>query len=278
MTCGNLGQLGNQLFQSAAAISLAIDNNARYIHLGTKYPSIFKKYISDLPSKPAYYFNKDTRNYLPIPFIENMKLRNYYTSYKYFDHNKKSIQLALQADPRLVAKLKNKYRRVLQEENKVGLHIRTYYPDQLMKNRSRSIYEYFPPPNLGYIEKAINLFPTDTLFVVCSDNVSWSKKLLKNIDRKFFFSKDSVINDFVLLTLCDHIIISNSTYSWWAAYLNTNKHKKVIVPVPFVYDPKRKIEDTYPPEWIQIERVEDGRVPIFGQKALFKGPFTDVAS
>ena len=72
-----------------------------------------------------------------------------------------------------------------------------------------------------------------------------------------------------MLTLCNHVIISNSTFSWWAAYLNNRENRVVIAPVPYAFDKKRKIEDTYPSDWVLINRVEDKRIPIFNSHKAF---------
>ena len=43
--------------------------------------------------------------------------------------------------------------------------------------------------------------------------------------------QNSSIEDHVILTNCDHIILTTlSTYSWWAGYLNPNKSAKIVVP------------------------------------------------
>ncbi len=106
-----------------------------------------------------------------------------------------------------------------------------------------------------YYEQAIKMFPNEK-FLVFSDDIEWCKVYFK--DRGFEFvdvlnpdgSMRSEVDDMNLMASCKHNIIANSTFSWWAAFLNPNKDKKVIAPRDWFVD---GLERTVCPiEWIKI--------------------------
>jgi hypothetical protein len=56
-----------------------------------------------------------------------------------------------------------------------------------------------------------------------------------------------------LMSLCDHNIIANSSFSWWGAWLNQNKDKIVITPNNwFGVQTNLNNLDMVPDNWIKI--------------------------
>ena len=86
------------------------------------------------------------------------------------------------------------------------------------------------PPSLNYYSNAMNMFD-DAVFFVFSDDIEWCKKqnIFNGKDVVFPSINDKYI-DFCIMSMCDHNIIANSSYSWWASYLNKNVDKKIIAP------------------------------------------------
>lgn len=100
-----------------------------------------------------------------------------------------------------------------------------------------------------YYERAIALFPNED-FVVFSDDPEWCKEKFKDNPKIQIMDKGNEIEDFNLLASCKSIIMANSSFSWWAAYLNPNLNKKIIAPLHWYSD---GIERTKcPNSWIRI--------------------------
>mgnify|MGYP001546720027 CR=1 FL=1 len=84
----------------------------------------------------------------------------------------------------------------------------------------------------AYMKSAMEQFSSGTAFLIFSDSskdIEWCRANIKG-EHLFFSVGHSDIQDFVLMSRCDHNIIANSTFSWWAAWLNENLSRRVIVP------------------------------------------------
>jgi hypothetical protein len=66
--------------------------------------------------------------------------------------------------------------------------------------------------------------------LIFSDDINWCIENFDFIKNKTFISGNSDFFDLYLMSMCNNNIIANSTFSWWAAWLNINKDKKVICP------------------------------------------------
>lgn len=91
---------------------------------------------------------------------------------------------------------------------------------------------------------------------VFSDDPGWAKDNLPLPCKKVvvdFNGPETDFEDMRLMSLCQHNIIGNSSFSWWAAWLNTNAGKQVAGPAKWFGDPKLTNPDILPPEWLSIQ-------------------------
>lgn len=250
------GQIGNQLFVIAAAESLALDHSA----IAT-FPDLLSDKTNGIPlnfEKVFYHLNTLTPriqhdyhepfyHYKAIPYRKNIRIHGYFQSEKYFKHHKKEILELFKPHAEILEYLETKYKGLLSHPNTVALHLRSYYdhdPEQ----------EVFIQYGRVYCEKAMSLFPDDALFVVFSNNMETCKAELSSINRPMVFIEgEKYYHDLYLMSMCKHNIIGNSSFSWWAAYLNSNPDKIVVTP-PRWYTPGSGLDDkdVVPQEWIRI--------------------------
>jgi hypothetical protein len=123
---------------------------------------------------------------------------------------------------------------------------------------SRNTDERHASLPVTYFTRAIQQFPSNTHFVIFSDDIGWCKQQFNG--RLITFAEGhSVIQDFDIMCHCDHHIIANSTFSWWAAWLNSRVNKIVIAPDPnHWFGPALRhinTSDLIPSDWhvLQIE-------------------------
>ena len=117
-------------------------------------------------------------------------------------------------------------------ENPVSIHIRRgdYVTNtNYNKNIGALDLEYYKEA-IELVFKKIN----NPNFFIFSEDTDWCIENFKFLTNVTFVknerSKMGMANDLRLITLCKHHIISNSTFSWWGAYLSFNENKMVIAP------------------------------------------------
>ena len=84
-----------------------------------------------------------------------------------------------------------------------------------------------------YYNTAIKMFENmdDVFFFISTDDIKTAEKVLKFNKKNYKFIKSKTyVTTLILSSNTKHNIISNSTFAWWAAYLNDNKNKKIIAP------------------------------------------------
>jgi hypothetical protein len=135
----------------------------------------------------------------------------------------------------------------------VGLHIRRgdYVSDPMINMIHGTC-------DLGYYSSAIKEIVKRTkspYFLVFSDDIQWAKDNLK-IDHPVIFVDNNSgrdgFEDMRLMSQCKHNIIANSSFSWWAAWLNKNPEKIVIAPKNWFKNKDADTRDLFPEGWVKI--------------------------
>jgi hypothetical protein len=137
-------------------------------------------------------------------------------------------------------------------DSRVSIHVRRtdYLQDKAFANLCTS----------DYYERAAAMFPQDR-FLVFSDDPAWCEQKWGHDPRFEFVPRvmstewrpESVAADVIDLNRmagCKSNIIANSSFSWWAAFLNPNPAKVVVYPKMWHADGVQRIE--FPPSWVAL--------------------------
>ena len=128
----------------------------------------------------------------------------------------------------------------------VSIHVRR--GDYLRYFLNNVLDEAYYGPAMAYFTERFK----DVHFFIFSNDISWCREHL-SAERISFVDwntgKDSPY-DMWLMTQCKHNIIANSSFSWWAAYLNI--HKDSIVISPKKWTNAEVLFERQLPEWVKI--------------------------
>jgi len=262
------GRLGNQMFQLAFAYAAAKKLNTDFFIIQPdslcyfvffedlikksnknlrkfKFRNFFKK--SNIPfsigglKQPVSYFSNrmlqknivewnntiDENNYFLKIISDNKLYKGFFQSEEYFKDFRNDVVKLFAVKP----EFKNNFltnKKYLTQKEYIAVHIR------------RTDYIEFGGEELGgynmtlpvtYYKKCLSLITDLNKYnvVFVSDDLEFVKKKFGNSDS-FFFEKNDEITDFQILLNAKKIIIANSSFSWWAAWLNTDPEKIIYAP------------------------------------------------
>ena len=104
---------------------------------------------------------------------------------------------------------------------------------------------------IDYIKEKVK----DPHFYVFSDDLWWCRENFKG--QEFTIVSHDYLGEkckyyMKLMSECNHTIIPNSSFAWWAAWLNKNPQKIVIAPQKWFNVPERNSKDLLPESWIRL--------------------------
>lgn len=279
-----IGGLGNQMFQYATAYALAKKKNEGLFldlslalnydvhplrinkllcNFGTfenkapkyekhvfspKIPFFLKKYVFF----NCYIEGKLTYNQNLFEEAGKKKLVGYFQCEKYFKEYRNDLLCEFQPKENF-SEVQINVKKMIEQSSSCSIHIRR--GDYFTNPEATAVhglcnYEYFMSA-LKFLEENKKINPTTKVFIF-SDDIEWCREnIVLNYDT-FFVAADEerVEMDMWLMSYCQHNIISNSTFSWWGAWLNQNPNKCVVAPKNWF---KTGIEnDIVPDSWIKL--------------------------
>jgi hypothetical protein len=183
----------------------------------------------------------------------NVYLDGFWQSYKYFE--------AFESEIRKEFSFRNKFDDIneqlsieIQSTNSVCLNVR-----RLDFVSSHKTNKFHGVCDMDYFNRAIAIIAsriTDFKIFVFSDDIPWCQENMKtNYPMQIVgpeYAGEKYQYKFRHMSLCKHFIIPNSTFGWWAAWLNNDPDKIVIAPKKWFNDPTIDTRDLIPEGWIRI--------------------------
>jgi hypothetical protein len=254
-----MGGMGNLLFIVATCYALSKNNNSSLIFYSNpwndkrkniiKY-NMFKNFQLDSTTNRNYNITYNETNFFYDTIHLDSRINNcihgYFQSYKYFDSYKTEF----------IKMLHNPYSKTTESlihQFKNNNNDNALVPVSIHVRRT----DYLPLPHIhlnldmNYYSNAISHFSTEnSIFIIFSDDVEFiqNEPLFKNLPHKIIIDNPDDEYCFWLMSACTHNIIANSSYSWWASYVNSNPDKLVIAPNRWFgpCGPQHKIRDIIP--------------------------------
>lgn len=279
------GGLGNQLFQYAVGRAVALRTGAELL-LDTREFTSSNPFQFDLghfeiqarvaterelpPTKnrplayawwrkfgraPRFVREQDLGYNERIETIgSNSYLHGYFQSQRYFDEIAPTLWQDLTFKQAISGENARMAERI-QSGPSVSMHIRR--GDYLNSSKARSTHG---GPTLAYYERALaeirQRSGVDPVVYLFSNDPDWVRDNMK-MDAQLvpvaINDGKTAYEDLRLMSLCNHNIIANSTFSWWGAWLNPSLDKVVVAPKKWFASPELSNPDITPPGWLRID-------------------------
>jgi hypothetical protein len=261
---GQLGRLGNQMFQYASLRGIArnrgydfcIPNHNHIIQdpygfqmkIEIFYPfemsgvkpqniKILDRGYAPVVEEKYFHFDEILFNMCP----NEVSLAGFFQTEKYFSNIEQEIREDFTFKRQILEPCKEMMSEV---EEAISLHIRR---TDYLQNPNHTALE------LSYYEKGLDQFDKDLPVIVFSDDIEWcGKQDLFSDDRFMISESQDPYVDLCLMSLCKKHIIANSSFSWWGAWLS--KSNDVISPIQWFGEDNqdKDTKDLIPSNWARI--------------------------
>lgn len=247
-------KLGNALYQVANMIGYATLHGFEF---GLAEPWRFQDYFQNplpiLKRAPTTTILQESQfNYYTLPVEDDIALSGYWQSPERFQHCMDLVRHYCKFSGTVTRSASSKLQLL---PDTVALHVRlTDYKDFSRYHTNLQDTMYYSEA-MTYVRSELGI----TKMFMCSDDIKycvmeWNQGRKWSADYGIRFCLDSSsIDDFFHLTRATTTIIANSSFSAFAALLNTKQNKKVIAPKAwFAEKGPQQWDSVYHPDWIVI--------------------------
>lgn len=241
------GRLGNQLFQIAATIGLATKHGHEFTFPVWAYQHYF---YAPLPNGgqfaaqqvPEAHFHYDPEGFGPDG---NYDVDGWRQSLRYWQASEELVRSWLNFDATFRQSVRNRFQEALARPT-IAISVRR---GDFVGNPN-----YWQLPASYYYLALFTEFPDwrDHNIVIFSDDLAYCNVHFEGLPNVYFAEGCTDIEQLCLMSCCDHFIVSNSTFSWWGAYLGEKEHSRVVRP-NYLFDGALKQQhrdhDYWPARW-----------------------------
>lgn len=208
-----------------------VEEYGRYFYLRQK--TAFEKTVCCLAEKGLwpYSFIEEKREFYSkkVAHVKgNVYLKGWFQDQKYFESIRK--ELIHEFTPKKKIKISAGLLEIIKGGNSVAIHVRRGDFVRLGKTMPSAYYHQAK----SILENRLD----NPIFFVFSDDYQWVKENINWSDtRVFYIDEICKLEDYeqlFLMSRCRGQITSNSTFSWWAAWLNTFDDKMIVIPKRWV--------------------------------------------
>lgn len=278
------GGLGNQMFQYAAGLDVALKKNTMLVmdttYLNDRFPRpqfTYRNYDLDIfKIDPQFTKLSNIASSTPIPGLwlgidlaylalhniaggkKNQVLWDFYQGEQYFVDNKEAVRAAFQFRHPLIGEA-IRLSETIQKTNSVSIHVRRgdYRLPKYEKLYGATDIAYYERAVAYIVERIGATTKQPPHFFVFSDDIAWCREHIKPAFATTYLDDASrgpkASFHLELMSLCQHNIIANSSFSWWGAWLNRNPGKIVVGPKRWHYDDRDdEAGDVMPGTWKKL--------------------------
>lgn len=272
-----MGGLGNQMFQYAVARNLSLKHNVELKidlsflnnrNMGSNF--VYRDYDLNLfnikpdfeidfskrivhSNQPHFHYSKSYIDSISNLLLEgnSVLLDGYWQSPFFFSEFEKQIR----KDFEFINKVENETGEIKEMLNLIES------TNSVMLNVRRTDYlntSFHGVMGLDYLNQSKEIIESkveNPHYFIFSDDVEWCRENIQFenmtlVDHRYKGEKFGFYLQ--LMSKCKHFIIPNSTFAWWAAWLNTDEEKVVIAPKQWFTDNNINTADLIPSNWIRI--------------------------